>query len=153
MALPQGISFDADAFRDGIHIAMELGLSPDEDRQPTFYFREQTDAGGAAVDDDGLPFDPTVVITTTIKPPVKVACAVEYQDAAGKVLDFGVVQASRVLLTFLDVDYAQVLDTDGGSFAFVVIDGDRFWYSKTVTAMGMGSVGVHQVYARAEDDT
>jgi len=153
MALPQGISFDGDAFRDGIHIAMEIGLNPDTDRQPTFYFREHTDAGGAAVDDDGLPFDPSVVVTTTLKPPVKVPCAVEYHDAAGKVVDFGVVQASRILLTFLDVDYTQVLDSDGGSFLFCVLDGDRFYYDKTAPSLGMGTVGVYQVYCRAEDDT
>lgn len=153
MALPTGISFDGDAFRNGIHIAMEIGLNPEEDRQPTFYFREHTDAGGAPVDDEGLPFDPAVVVTTTLKPAVKVPCAVEYLDAAGKILDFGVLQATRVLLTFLDVDYAQVLDTDGGSFLFAVIDGDRYYYDKTAPSLGMGSVGVYQVYCRAEDDT
>jgi hypothetical protein len=150
VALPNGISFDGDAFRAGIHVAMEIGLNPDTDRQPTFYFREHTDAGGAPVDDEGLPFDPTVALTTTTKPAVKVACAVEYMD---KIVDFGVVQATRVLLTFLDVDYAQVLDSDGGSFLFVVIDGDRYFYDKTPPGFGMGTAAVYQVYCRAEDDT
>lgn len=137
---------EVEEFRAGIRLAMTMGLPPEEADQPAFQL-PSTVTNTAPADDDEVPFDPSAKPVVTRPPLIRVPCAVDYVDAAGKVVDFGVIQPSRALLTFLDVDYAKVK-----GFEWVLLGGDRFWYSKTPPPMGMGAVGVVQVYVKAEDD-
>ncbi len=139
-------NFDSDAFIEGIHFAMGLGLPANEDDQPTFHFKPTVTYGAAAVDDAGVPFDPTAVPETTTVPNVKVPCAVEYIDAEGKVENWGIIVPAKVLLTFLDADYQQVV-----GFDWVVIGPNRYFYRKTFPPLAMDSVGVWQIECAAED--
>lgn len=138
--------FDAGDFRSNIRLAMTLGLPPDLADQPAFVFPGAT-TNVSPADEDDVPFDPTARPTRAAPTSVKVPCAVEYVDAAGKVENFGVIIPSKVRLTLLDEDYEQVR-----GFSFVMIGGDRYFYTKTETPLGLDSVGVWIVHATAEDD-
>lgn len=139
--------FNADDFREGIRLAMRVGLPPDLTDQPTFVF-PLTFVNDSPLDDEDVPFDPAArPVATPSKTSVKVPCAVEYIDAAGKVENFGVVVNSKVVLTFLDEDYEAVK-----GFAYVVIGGERYFYRKTQPPLGLDSVAIWQVHCEAEDD-
>jgi hypothetical protein len=139
-------NFDADDFIAGIHTAMSLGFAPDQSDQPVFHFAPVVTTSDS-VDDDGIPFDPDSRPTSVSPPTKRVPCAIDYIDAMGKVDTFGTIVASRVLLTFLDVDYQQVV-----GFDWVVIGPNRYFYRKTRPPMGLDSVGLHQVECVAEDE-
>lgn len=139
--------FDAEDFRRNIRAAMTVGLPPVAADQPTFIFAGDV-VNTAPADDEDVPYDASARPTVTTPASVKVPCAVEYADAAGKVENFGVIVPSKVVLTLLDEDYQLIK-----GFLYVVIGGDRFWYSKTETPLGLDSVGIWTVHATAEDDT
>lgn len=143
-ALP---GFDAEDFRTNIRLAMTVGLPVDTADQPTFVFPGAVTNDDPA-DEEDVPFDPDA--RPEVAPPrsEKVPCAVEYVDGEGKVENFGVIVRSKVKITLLDEDYETIR-----GFAYVVIGGDKFIYSKTETPLGLDSVGVWTVHATAEDDT
>lgn len=138
-------NFDADAFIEGIHFAMSLGLPALEADRPTFHFKPTT-TYTVPVDDDGVPFDPTATPTIVSVPTIKVACAVEYVDAEGKVENWGIIVPAKVKLTFLQQDYALI-----EGFDWVVIGPNRYFYRKTHPPLAMDSVGVWTIECNAED--
>jgi hypothetical protein len=75
-----------------------------------------------------------------------VRCAVEYIDAKGKEVNLGVINPSRVKLTLLGPEYAQVK-----GFEYVVVSGQKFIYQKTEPIIALGSIDVATIYAEAED--
>lgn len=153
MAGISGIPFDEAGVIAGLHTAMQVGLPPDEEDQPTFYWPAILVTDDAKDSAESVPFNPA---SRPVRPPVphvRVPCAVEYVDGSGKIISFGVVQASRVVLTFVQPDYDQVNDETLGMFQFVVIGGDRFFYAKERPPLGLLSLGIHQIECTAEDDT
>lgn len=143
-ALP---GFDAEDFRTNIRLAMTVGLPPVVSDQPTFVFPGAITNTDPA-DEEDVPFDSAARPTVAASVSKQVPCAVEYVDAAGKVENFGVLAPSKVMLTLLDEDYEQIR-----GFTYVVIGGDRFYYDKTETPLGLDSVGIWIVHANAEDDS
>lgn len=139
--------FDADAVRAGLRLAMTVGLPPATEDQPTF-FMPRTVTNTALADEHSVPFD--VTARRTVEPPVtvRVPCAIEYFDNAGKLENFGVLVPTKVELTLLDEEYAKVK-----GFEFVVIGGNRFYYQRTETPLGLVSVGVYKIHCTAEDQT
>lgn len=137
--------FNADEVRAGLRLAMTVGLPPVEADQPTFFMPRVASTTGAA-DEDFIPFDPAQ--RRTLAPPVshRVPCAVEYFDNQGKIENFGVIVPSKVEITLLDEDYAKIK-----GFEFVVIGGNKYWYSRTAPPNGLVSVGVFTIYCTAED--
>lgn len=139
--------FNAADVRAGLRLAMTIGLPPVEADQPTFYFpREVTNTERA--DDEDVPFDPDARPTLAPARSVKVPCAVEYFDAAGKIENFGVITPSKIAVTLLDEDHDKVR-----GFEYVVIGGDRYWYRRTEPPLGLVSVGVWIVHCTAEDES
>ena len=139
-------SFDADAFIAGIHTAMSIGFSPDGADQPVFHFAP-TWMTADSVDEAGVPFSVASRPTVTTPATIRVPCAVEYFDAAGKIENFGIIVPSKVLLTFLGSDYQLVV-----GFDWVVIGASRYFYRTTRPPMGMDSVALWQVECVAEDE-
>ena len=137
--------FNADEVRRGLRFAMTVGLPPLEAEQPTFFFPQEASTTGPA-DEDAMPFDLTQ--KRTLGPPrsVRVPCAIEYHDNQGKIENFGVLVPSKVEITVLDEEYAKIK-----GFSYVVIGGNRFWYSRTAPPVGLVSVGVYTIYCTAED--
>lgn len=140
--------FDANAFRDNIHFAMQMGAPPEADQQATFHFPSTLVYTGTA-DAEDVPFDPTTTVTRTTPDPVKVPCAVEYYDSTGQLLDgFGIHQPSRVKVTLLDSDYILVKDADR-----VVIGGDTYYFRRTEPPSGLFDVGLYVLHFAAEGET
>lgn len=137
--------FNADEVRAGLRLAMNVGLPPVVEEQPTFFMPREVTTTGAA-DESGVPFSP--VNKRTQAPPVsrRVPCAVEYFDNQGKIENFGVIVPSKVEITLLDEDYVKVK-----GFEYVVIGGNRFFYDRTETPLGLVSIGVYVVHCTAED--
>lgn len=139
--------FNPDEVRAGLRLAMTVGLPPTAEDQPTFYFPRTASTTGAA-DEDAMPFDLTK--KRALSPPrtVRVPCAIEYFDNQGKIENFGIIVPSKVELTLLDQEYVQVK-----GFEYVVIGGNRYWYSRTATPAGLVSIGVFTIYCTAEDQS
>lgn len=137
--------FDADAVRAGLRLAMTVGLPPLREDQPTFYFPAAV-TNDSPADETGVPFGANA--RRRVAPPrsVKVPCGIEYFDNAGKIENFGVIVPTKVVLTLLDQDHAKVR-----GFHFVVIGGQRYFYDRTETPLGLVSVGVFTVHCTAED--
>lgn len=142
--LPAG--FNAAEVIAGLHRAMEFGEPTRTEDRATFYTVTTTAAGGP-VDEDGVPFDPTVRPTrsTTSK---QVKCAVEFADRADLSETFGIIQPTRVKITLLDAEYQQVKD-----FAYVVVGGDRYNRRITEPPVALGSIDVWTVHCVAEDES
>lgn len=146
MASDPQIDFDEADVRNGLRLAMTVGMPPAAEDQPTFYMPRTSTADGPT-DQEGVPFSPTG--KRTLSPPVthKVTCSVEYQDDRGRLENFGNVSPSRVVLTLLDEDYAVVR-----GFEFVVIAGNRFYYRRTETTQGLVSVGLYRVHCASDGE-
>jgi hypothetical protein len=142
---PQIPNFDSAAVRDGLRLAMQVGLPAGTDDQPLFVM--PTTTTGAGLDAGGTPFNATTRPTRTTPTGKKVPCAIEYLDGAGKLEGFGVIAPSYVLLTLLDEDFEQVR-----GFAYVVIGGNKYWYEREFPPVGLVDIGVHQIKCRSEDE-
>lgn len=125
---------------------MVFGLPSQANDQPTFYM-PQTATSTDPLDDEGVPFDPSVTPTYSTLVKKKATCAVEYVDGEGKVENFGVLVPSKVKLTILDQDYAPVR-----GFHYVVIQGQKYYYQRTEPPVALGNVDVYTVHCRAEDE-
>lgn len=143
---PRITGFPANDVRAGLRTAFRVGMPPLTPDQPTFYIPVEQPTASESVDADDVPFDPDYVPPRTPPTAVKVDCSIEYFDGSGKLENFGVVAATKVVLTLLDVDYEQVK-----GFTYVVISGDRYWYRRTETTHGLVSVGLYKVHCEAED--
>lgn len=138
--------FNADAVRNGLRLAMQVGLPPTSSDQPTFYMPLVT-TSTEPLDQSGVPFDPSYQPTRATRVAVTVPCAIEYHDNDGKLENFGVIVPAKVKLILLDQDYAKVK-----GFEYVVIAGIRYFYRRTETPIGLISVGVYTVHCVSEDE-
>lgn len=139
--------FNAEEVRAGIRLAMTIGLPPVAEDQPTFFF-PSVDSSTAPADEDAIPFSVTQRRTQSARKQVRVPCAIEYFDNVGKIENFGLIVPSKVELTLLDQEYVQVK-----GFEYVVIGGNRYWYSRTAPPNGLVSVGVFTIICTAEDQS
>lgn len=137
----------AQAFRDGIHLAMQMGLPPAESEQPLFEFPSQLVYTGSA-DDEDVPFDPNLPVERTTPPSVRVPCAVEYFHDEGQLTNLGIQQATRIRVTVLDVDYPQIEGCNA-----CVIKGDRYFYRSMEPPGGLFDVGYYLLHFTAEQET
>lgn len=138
--------FDPVEFRAAIHAVMDLGAPPTPSERVTFYFARSL-VYNAPTDDENTPFDPTATVTEIPGQAVTVPCAVEYTDREGEPVPFGMVTASKLVITLLDEDYDQVKGC-----SYVVAGGDKYLYRRTVPPMGLYSVGVYQLIFVAENE-
>jgi hypothetical protein len=139
-------TFNAAAFRTAIRSAMTMGTPPTTADAATFCWNA-TITSAAAVDGQGLPFDPDAALTKTIKTPVTVPCAIEFLDASGAPTPLGSVVASKVKAILLDVDYLKVADAD-----YIVISGNKYIRHHEPPSVGLFTVGVHTVIFVAENE-
>lgn len=141
-----GTFFDQTKVLSGLHTAMEFGQPNTVADRATFYLPRTVTASGNQ-DSDHVPFNPTHDRTFSSLVKKTVPCAVEYLDAAGKLENFGVINASRVRLTVLGPEYVQIK-----GFEYVVISGEKFIYTKTEPLIALGSIDVAIIYCKAEDE-
>lgn len=139
--------FDADAFRDGILFAMEMGLPVEVEDRPTFHFPPTTTH--ATGHGTGLPFDPSVDYAADEPAPVQVDCAVAFfgGTGGGEATALGHLASTRVEITLLSDEYEQVK----GAYR-VDIGGDVYRYQFTEPPVGLFNVGVYVMHFIAENE-
>lgn len=140
--------FDPDAFRDGIRFAMDLGAPPDASLQATFVFPKVKTTTGP-VNAQGVPLDPSARATfAPSKPPVKVACGIEYGDGTTTDTSIGRFSTDKIVVTVLDSEYEQIQ-----GFELVLFNTVPYYYKKELRVAGLGPVGVYQFLCVAEGAT
>lgn len=139
--------FNAAEFRDGIHLAMQMGAALDAGERVTFHF-PTTVTNAAPADGAAVPFDPTATPTKATTPPVQVDCAVEYFDAENQPTSFGLLAPSRLAITLLDEEYEQVKGC-----AYVVVHGDRYNYRRTEPPSALFDVGLYVMHFTSPSET
>lgn len=138
--------FNPAEFRNAIRFVYDMAAVPVEEEQATFY-GESTLVFTGSVDDDNIPFDPTETVVRQPAIGIRVPCGIEYFDSQGQPVVFGQLTPSRVAITLLDEDYAQVKDS-----AYVVIGGDKYLYRRTEPPSGLFDVGLYVMHFQAENE-
>jgi hypothetical protein len=141
--------FSAKDFRKNIRFVFDMAAPTVDGEQATFYFSDGV-AYAAPVDQEDVAFDPHAAVQTTqvAKAPVKVSCGVEYLDAQGNPVEFGIVTPARARITMFDEDYAKVKGC-----IFVALRGERFNYRNTEYPQGLFDVALYTLNFTAVDVT
>ena len=156
-ALGIGANFDGEAFRRAIRFSMQMGISPDVDKQPLFVFRSTSRTywkGGVQLtstpklDRDGKPMDPTIKVVPVPGERKRVDCAVEIERADAEELPVGNFRPTKAIVTLLDEQYEQVKDARE-----LVYNGDRYVYGYEPVGLGLFDVGVNQIIYYAVDES
>ena len=142
--IPPG--FDAASVIAGLHRAMGFGEATRAGDKATFYKITHPEVA-EPVDEEGVPFDPTVR-RTPIRTSIVVPCAIEFFDRAEAAESYGVVQPTKVKLTLLDEDYRKIK-----GFRYVVAGGDKYYHAKTEPPIALGSIDVWIIHCNAQDET
>lgn len=137
--------FDADDFRTQIRNVMQMAAPTDASRQATFIFPATT-VSDAPTDSSGVPFAPGVTVARTAPDPVKVPVGIEFQRGIGAFTSVGSMEADRVIVTLLDLDYAKVV-----GFEYMTWAGRKWKLRKELLESALGPVGVHQIECEAMD--
>lgn len=141
-------AFDPDAFRTAIQNTMNMGLPTTTSEQPTFHFAKvKSYPVGTALDEDGLPFDPTITPSVSTPPSKRVPCAVEFTPVNSDELPIGTLRKTRATLTLLDEDYKKVKDA-----IEVSLGGDRYIISYVEPPLGLFEVSVYRFVCYAKDE-
>lgn len=140
--------FPSADFRHQIRETMLLGLPPDEGMQPEFHFDRERVYERSSSDGEPWSWSTPPASEGPEREPVRVPCAIERVGATGEGdgTSVGVVDAARLVLTFLDDDWA---DVEG--FSQVRIGGRWFSYQRMLSPLGIADVGVAQVLVVAQD--
>lgn len=138
--------FPSEEFRSAIRFVYDMAAPPLEEEQVTF-FGESTLVYTGSVDDESIPFDPTHTVVRQPAIGKTVACGVEYFDNEGQPVVFGTVTPSRIAITLLDEDYAEVKGS-----SYVVIAGEKYLYRRTEPPSGLFDVGLYTMHFTAENE-
>lgn len=139
-------NFDAGAFRTAIRAAMLMGAPLDPSSQVTFIFDEQ--ATYNPEDPDHNPYDyssSATPVTDVARRTVQVPSAVQFATAVVEGTPMGDFDATRAVLTLLDVDYALVANSSE-----VLIGNTHYVFDPPGwIPLGLFDVGVFQVHCSA----
>lgn len=142
-----GSYINKDAVLAGLHIAMDFG-SPNNVADKTTFYMPRTSTASGNVDSHGVPFNASNRRTFSPLIKIVVPCAVEFQDARGKIETFGIINPSKVILTLLDPDYQKIK-----GFEYITIGGQKFLYRKTEPPIALGSLDIWNVHCTSEDES
>lgn len=146
---PRGSGFNAAEFRDAIRFAMNMGLPESTSERATFKWTVTRDFN--VEDPGGNPYswnsEPTEVHSRADK---QVSVAVEFVSQASLASGNQVAQfdTARVILTLLDLDYAEIEGAD-----IVELGGNTYKIDFVAPPIGLFGVTVYQIYASAEDES
>lgn len=144
--------FDASAFRDAIHFAMNMGLPQDTDLRATFKWN--TDETFINPDSSGSPFDLTESAASSVSfSDVQIPVAVEFLSKGGDTQDtrIGEFDVSRIIITILDDDFTEL--TQSGVFANQVqLDEALYDIQFVAPPVGLFEVTVYQLHCQAVDE-
>lgn len=142
-------AFNSQAFKDGIHLAMNMALPNAASERATFRWR--TEKTFSKEDSAHRPYDWTSsAVTTDSHPDVQVACAVEFSartTLAGQTA-MGHFDSSRAVITLLDEDYVQVEGADE-----VLLGENTYVVDFVAPPIGLFDVTIYQMYCSARDES
>lgn len=142
-------SFDAALFRQAIRDTMIMGLPNATQEKPTF--RWSPEKTFTTADPAGAPYDFTASPVTTVAPAdVQVPVAVEFSARPANSIETGMGEfdASRVIITALDEDYALIQGADQ-----VILGGNTYDVQFVGPPIGLFEVTVYQIFAIARDES
>lgn len=139
-------SFDRATVRAGLLKAMGFGEPTQTADKVTFFFPKRSTTS-APHDQDGIPFDPNVRLSDAGAPSKTVACAVEFMDWNGAVVEPGTIKATRLRITLLQEEWNAVKD-----FTYVTAGDNKYLRDYVEPPLALGSIDVYQVMVRAEDE-
>lgn len=134
-------AFDPAAFRDAIHLAMQMGSPTQTAAQATFRWNKAQTFNPQDPAHRPYRWDETVVADTTPAPVVLQNVAAEYSGSASSTgTGVGSFTPLKVQLTILDTDYAAVAGAD------LVDLGGSTWEVIAVTNEALFSVDVYTIF-------
>lgn len=146
--------FDASAFRDAIHFAMEMGRPDITNEYGEFRWKtERTFSAGA--DSSGSPLDWSASPTTEQElDPVTVPVALEFVSKGGDTQDtrLGQFDVSRCIVTLMDEDYDALLVYDSVLPTQVVFDEAIYDIQFWAPPMALFDVNIYQAHCQAVDE-
>lgn len=147
---PRASGFDADAFRDAIRFAMNMGLPNATNERVTFKWDVVSNYTSA--DPSGRPYVWTDTATTrVVTDDVQIPAAVQFvaRASAGEHGGpFGNIENPHVIVTILDEDYTLVQGARKIEF-----DGNLYIINFVAPPLGLFDVTIYQIYAAAEDES
>lgn len=150
-------SFDADAFRNAIRFAMQMGSPPDTDKQAVFikkstsrtFWKNNVQVSNPRLDRDRMPLDPEVEVRDGADEEISVDCAIEVSSLTGNETPIGLINASsKVTVTVLDEQYALVKGAQELRY-----NGDIYKYGYEPEGLGLFDVGINTLVFYAEQET
>jgi hypothetical protein len=142
-------AFDSQAFKDGIHLAMNMALPGTVADRATFRWRVQKTF--SKQDTANRPYDWTATeLTTDARADVQVPCAVEFSSRttmAGQTA-MGHFDSSKAVITLLDEDYALVEGADE-----VLLGQNTYVVDFVAPPIGLFNVTIYQMYCSARDES
>lgn len=156
LGIPYG--FDADAFRNAITFAEQMGAPPNPSRAAMFVrpsFEQTYWKDGVELPEpppmgrDGQPLDADIEVRRTDPEIIQDAnCAVEIERANADELPVGKFLPTKAVVTLLDVDYVKVQGCTELRY-----NGDRYAYGYEPDALGLFDVGIYVIIYYAIDES
>lgn len=144
-----GAGFSASDFRTNIRNTMLMGLPEDRALWPTFLWSVKRTY--ASQDPAGKPYNFSArPVTEVTHDPVRVPVAVEFASntTLSENLPAGIVETTKVIVTILDEDYAEVKSADT-----IQMDQSDYRISFVAPVVGLFDVTVYQLYCQTGDES
>ena len=144
--------FRATDFRGAVRFLAQMAAPTVVQDQAVFLFTEEV-VYDSPVDAEDVPFDPAArpVLASGGQPAPRtsatVPCLVEYHDALNEPVPFGQVAPTRLAVTLLDEDYAQVKEA-----RTIRVGGERYDYQHTEVPKGLFDVTLWRMWFVAEGE-
>lgn len=141
--------FNAATFRTAIRNAMTMGLPGTTADRATFQWTSRSTY--TRQDLDHNPYSwvaPPVTTTSHADVLIPVAWEFSARPTSSQQTDVGEFDATRVVITILDVDYALIVGADK-----VLLGGNAYEISFVAPPVGLFDVTVYTMYAVAEDES
>lgn len=144
-----GAGFDADAFRNAVIDTMVMGLPGATAEKATFRWLPQRE--WPIHDQRGKPYNwsasPSV---NTQHADVQIPCAVEFSSNARNAGEtvVGSFNEPRITVTVLDTHFPEIEGAD-----LIILDNNTYKIEYIAPPMGLFTVTIYQIIARAEDET
>jgi hypothetical protein len=147
---PRAAGFDSAAFRDGIALAMQMGMPEIESERVTFIFKPKYTYENQ--DPEGNPYDWTTPAATEIGEyrEVQIPVAMEFvaRTSQGRDTSMGFLLPSHVEIYIMDTHINEVRDADE-----LLIDGDLYRISAWPPPIGLFDFTLYPLLCEAVDES
>lgn len=127
---------------NGMHTAMQFGRPNDPDKVLTFWKEIDTVVEGTAVDQEGVPFDPTPGKRTVTEEQLGTDVQYSAKVGGGSTIktEFGEIIPTSLKITLLEPEYQQVK-----GFDYVKSGNVKYYYRDSEPVQALGTIDVHVI--------